>query len=1022
MRPVKLIIQAFGPFADTEVIQFDQLGRNPLFLINGPTGAGKSSILDAICFALYGQTTGKEREANQMRCDHASIDLLTEITLDVALADNVYRIRRSPVQERPKARGEGSTTHQTEAQLWQLKTEADELLVAKSATEATRQIETLTGLNVEQFRQVMVLPQGKFREFLMADSSQREAIFSQLFQTQIYKRLEDALKIKASGIRREVESLQQQIKGILLSADVLTEKEVTEQIVEFSPQLIEAAEQKKRADDCLASTESNLEKATMLQKAFIALAATQKKMADLNTGCTAVEASRAQLNRARSAQKIEPHRTTRTRLDDAKKQHQSIVNSGEITLKQQQANLRLANENHDKELLKQPALDLLKTQRADLQKLTPKIEQLSLATAQKQKNEKILARVQAELSHHQAQLKTHLDTQKHAESRLTELKHRLVTLPEKQRLLEILHQLSKQRAQLDTLELERASLSKQQDSRQQLLQSAIDTVNKQDIHVKTLELAWHSNQAQLLAAELKQDTPCPVCGSKDHPSPAIGQANNDSLTKTVSKEDVELARERLSSQQKTQALAQNQLTETETKQQSADKQIVAQRQELGDHQHKPTEQLRFEYKQLDTEIKTLLKDLQEQTHIEATLQSLSTQRLTLDKQLDESRNQQQLAEREASLAAQAERHIEQELPEDYRQPGRLQQVITQADTKIAAITKGYEFAREALNKASIESNKAEATLEQQRQRLQALEKEYSAAEAQWQAALHESAFTEEADFLSALLPEPAQQQLHDRIQQHEDLLTGTQATLTHQQAQLADQQTPDMTALKDQREQAKIAAEQVFNHWQKLNNRQQQLINVQNKLDEAHRSNAALEADYQIYGTLSDVANGQTGNKISLQRFVLSVLLDDVLIEASHRFSIMSCGRYLLVRKEDRAKGNKASGLELEVEDAYTGKTRSVATLSGGESFMAALSLALGLSDVVQAYAGGIRLDTLFIDEGFGSLDQESLDLAIKTLIDLQSSGRMIGIISHVSELREQMALRIEVERSSTGSKIRLSQ
>jgi exonuclease SbcC len=161
-----------------------------------------------------------------------------------------------------------------------------------------------------------------------------------------------------------------------------------------------------------------------------------------------------------------------------------------------------------------------------------------------------------------------------------------------------------------------------------------------------------------------------------------------------------------------------------------------------------------------------------------------------------------------------------------------------------------------------------------------------------------------------------------------------------------------------------------------------------------------------------------TGKKISLQRFVLSVLLDDVLIQASVRLSIMSKGRYQLVRKSDRAKGNKASGLELEVDDAYTGKIRSVATLSGGESFLAALSLALGVSDVVQSYAGGVKLETLFIDEGFGSLDPDALELTIRALIDLQSSGRMIGVISHVTELKEQMALRVDVTSGKFGSEI----
>jgi len=192
------------------------------------------------------------------------------------------------------------------------------------------------------------------------------------------------------------------------------------------------------------------------------------------------------------------------------------------------------------------------------------------------------------------------------------------------------------------------------------------------------------------------------------------------------------------------------------------------------------------------------------------------------------------------------------------------------------------------------------------------------------------------------------------------------------------------------------------------------------QIAQAASKSAALEAKYKVVGTLSDVANGATGDKLSLQRFVLSALLDDVLVEASARLQVMSKGRYQLLRKEQRAKGNKASGLELEVDDAYTGKVRSVATLSGGESFMAALSLALGLSGVVQAYAGGIVLDTLFIDEGFGSLDAEALELAIRTLVDLQRTGRMIGVISHVAELKEQMPIRIDITCDQSGSHLQI--
>jgi exonuclease SbcC len=238
---------------------------------------------------------------------------------------------------------------------------------------------------------------------------------------------------------------------------------------------------------------------------------------------------------------------------------------------------------------------------------------------------------------------------------------------------------------------------------------------------------------------------------------------------------------------------------------------------------------------------------------------------------------------------------------------------------------------------------------------------------------------------------------------------------------VADKAKPDVEVIEAKLAETTGVSTLADDAWRQLDARNNQLKEIQKKLDQAHKKNEALEAEYKVIGTLSEVANGQTGNKISLQRFVLSVLLDDVLIQASQRLVKMSKGRYQLVRKEDRAKGNKASGLELEVEDGYTGKTRSVATLSGGESFLAALSLALGLSDVVQSYAGGIKLDTLFIDEGFGSLDPESLDLAVRTLIDLQASGRTIGIISHVSELKDQMALRVDVISDRTGSRIAIA-
>jgi exonuclease SbcC len=363
---------------------------------------------------------------------------------------------------------------------------------------------------------------------------------------------------------------------------------------------------------------------------------------------------------------------------------------------------------------------------------------------------------------------------------------------------------------------------------------------------------------------------------------------------------------------------------------------------------------------------------------------------------------------------------EQELPDAYRQNGALaqaanemQQRIGELDRQIRRIATSHQqalseatAARAASESAGLQRQKAETTLQQ--------------ARATCLSRLATSPFADEQEYLAALLSEERLNVLKTQIASYDAACLRLDGALHQLQEQLRGKERPDLEQFETWRNSAEAEKNQAVESWRQFDKRWSLLLDTRKKLQKAVADLAELDRQYAIVGTLSDVASGQTGNKISLQRFVLSVLLDDVLIEASHRLSLMSKGRYQLLRKEDRAKGNKASGLELEVEDAYTGKVRSVATLSGGESFMAALSLALGLSDVVQAYAGGIRLDTLFIDEGFGSLDAESLDLAIRTLVDLQATGRMVGVISHVAELKEQMPLRLDVLAGRDGSHISL--
>ena len=1014
MRPEKLIIQAFGPFAETEELDFTLLGSNPLFLINGPTGAGKSSILDAICFALYGQATGKERDASQMRCDHAEKNCLTEVTLDFSLAGKKYRIRRSPQQKRPKTRGEGSTIHQTEAQFWEITPAGDNLLVPRSATDVTRRVEVLTGLNVEQFRQVMVLPQGKFREFLMADSSQRETIFSKLFQTQIYKRIEDSLKVRASSIRKDVEALNNKIKGILHGVDISAENEVQEEIEALGTPLNIALSRKDESSAALVKIERSLAAALLLIKDFDNLTANEKELHLLESKEADINQKKDQLNRARAAQKIEHLYKTSLKVRQSVRDAKAAIVQVETSLLDKQQSLENAQKTLDHAELSLQSLDALKENAADLRKLMPKIEQLNAASSSTRGQQAAFVAAQTEFVSGQGNLKAEKIEFKRAELRGAELRTILASLPEKQHKQEKLLVLGKQKRNLDDLFDEKKNLNKSRDEQVQNISRLTQQCDEQNRQLKSLELLWHSNQAIILAAELEQGVPCPVCGSKDHPLLAIPSKK----IRAPEKSDIDAAKLELERLQGLLGQAQRESVKTEEQLRGLQQNIKQQKTELGEHQHQSTQHLRDAFVGLDKEIKELMLLQTEQAELDSKLPVLLQQLAEAENQFKYLDKQQQISEQNYLSATQAEKYIEAELPETYRKEGVLEKAIKKAESEIVQITRVHQDALFAFNEAKIAVTGRVSTLAQQKDQCQSIQQACEESELAWQQALNDSDFESEGACLDAVLAADQQQSLDEMVQDYIKRLSICKAMLAQQKERLAELQRPDRQQLEMDREKLKEENDDALNHWQQIDNRRQQLCEVQKKLKAAHQSNVELEDAYAIYGTLSEVANGHTGNKLSLQRFVLSVLLDDVLLEASERLKLMSKGRYQLQRNEERAKGNKASGLELVVDDAYTGKTRSVATLSGGESFMAALSLALGLSDVVQAYAGGIKLDTLFIDEGFGSLDQESLDLAIQTLTDLQSTGRMIGIISHVSELREQMALRIDVQSSVQGSHI----
>jgi exonuclease SbcC len=522
-----------------------------------------------------------------------------------------------------------------------------------------------------------------------------------------------------------------------------------------------------------------------------------------------------------------------------------------------------------------------------------------------------------------------------------------------------------------------------------------------DREAKELELAWHQGQAAILAAELKAGEPCPVCGSCAHPAPARSAAP------LPTQQQVELARQKVRAENEALNLAREQFAEEQDRLRELQQQMNRCRIELGAEAERATTESEREINTLRTNAAQLALALPDSQR----LQVMDPEQLRT------------AVEGKKSDAAAAKAQVntaEQELPDAYRQNGALAQAANEMQQRIGELDRQIRRIATSHQQALSEATAARAASESAGLQRQKAETALQQARATCLSRLATSPFADEQEYQAALLSEERLNVLKTQIASYDAACLRLDGALQQLQEQLRGKERPDLEQFETWRNSAEAEKNQAVESWRQFDKRWSLLLDTRKKLQKAVADLAELDRQYAVVGTLSDVASGQTGNKISLQRFVLSVLLDDVLIEASHRLSLMSKGRYQLLRKEDRAKGNKASGLELEVEDAYTGKVRSVATLSGGESFMAALSLALGLSDVVQAYAGGIRLDTLFIDEGFGSLDAESLDLAILTLVDLQATGRMVGVISHVAELKEQMPLRLDVLAGRDGSHISL--
>ncbi len=981
MKLHTLEIQAFGPFAGKQTIEFSALGENPLFLIDGPTGAGKSSILHAVCYALYGETTDSDRKELGLRCDHADADVLTELSLEFSIRSETYRITRVPTQMRPAKRGEGETEQKATAHLRRvLDSGEEETIVARKKTDADPKIADIIGLTSQQFLQVMVLPQGKFRELLLAKSDDRQAILSTLFQTEIYKRIEQLLKDQSAAIEKQHQGFEDR-KAEAFSDVEVDDFAALEKVIEAAVGLLE---QKLNEKDAAAGKKQQantaLETATGLSNTFTTQQNKQKALDGCLQKTDEIKTYIVNIKRAEKAAAIAPKwQTLQGILKDIKDKQVAIAKT---ETDKETAGLRVSAA---KEALEQAVEDYTQRDALKAEETTVEGYKAKLASYQSLKEASLAAD-----THYTKAIKQKAELEKQASNIAQVLQDLNAELEKLDKAVAnkagVVEQkltakgLFDKRNQLELARTDLVGLAKTYQKQKDKFDLAEQSYQKAEKEANRIEMYWFASQAAVLAETLQEDQPCAVCGSLEHPNPAHFSADSAG----VNQEAVDQARESQAKQFKLMNAIKEKLQGCLHSMTGKEVDIKALEIELADIANQSVAEVESVYKTLEQQLKSievnetqLLKAKKQKTAKENEQDPVANEIKTIEAKIPELIANQATAKSELANANSM-------LPEQYRSTGAIELVLSQIRQKISAIETKQATANKELTDSLTSESSVQSKLKALHTNLDDLYQRQASQAQLWEQALVDSDFLTLQDFAAAQLTANELDALRQQVKTHDDQVNALQAELSLLQEQLKDKQKPDLEKLQQQYDEQNSVFKEAEGVWTEASQHFQKLTDTRKKIARIDAQQSEIKKQYEVVGVLSKAASGRGNVRVSLERFVLGNILDQVLSIASDRLHIMSKGQYRLIRQnEENQKKNTTAGLDLAIDDAHTGKTRPVATLSGGESFIASLALALGLSDVVQERSGGIQLDTLFIDEGFGSLDQDSLQLAINALIDL---------------------------------------
>lgn len=1041
MRPLILTITAFGPYATKQVIDFTQLQGRNLFVITGDTGAGKTTILDAISYALYGKASGRDRDGDTLRSHFAAADLLTSVEMEFELRGARYWVERIPKQRRKRTRGEGYTDQNPDAQFKSLD---EESRVVSGVKEVNEKIVELMGLSYEQFKQIIMIPQGEFRELLNADSKARQDILQKIFGTEGLRRVQELFESQAKGLVQEVENLENQRDECIRSLDgsnYLPLQEIVEQPNYNVMLVVDEAKQAILMDESIGNglqiqiNEQEEKVAAKLEEIFTGKAnnikikacdeARQKKIS-MEADLPKLEEKKQKLEQARKAlELVGVDEYQRSRAVNVEKKKVAVSQAAKQE-EDAQVTVAIAEEKYQLEQAKESKRNELFGEQRQLQGLAGKVadldvrqfgiaglkQELRLITAERDKTKQELQQRREESTLCQTQLDE-------ARVAATEYERKIVELEKVSMLYDKIETLQGESEGL--IKLEERGINLEQQEIQQRLQ-----YEKAQREYERAQNLFFEGQAGLLAVALEAGGECPVCGSTHHPKLATVMKeipSEDELKKLINKDkqarklydEVKGNYER----NKGDYYAQRQIFARLVKEVSlvVDDQLEnLSSVELTRYSGEKLAQYQMTKQELNHEIKQLITTKNGQAELATALLKNTEAISRLGTKLETVENQYTTLFAKVQSAQDAIKKLELEVPVEVRSTAALEKALQGIEDQIEIMKQALHLAQEQCIRSQVSYATAVAEKNGAEKALQEGKEEYKIAYENFMAALVVAGFAGEVEYGEAKLTADQLTSLEHEISDYQEELRSVVDSYAKAQQEIEGLLPVDVVLLETQQQELQVGKNDLIGKRTTIIARQTHNQTMLTSIDALIRKIGKKDEEHQLIGHLSRIAKGDNEQKVSFERYVLAAFFNDIIDAANVRLKKMTSGRYQMSRITQKGKGNGQSGLEIEVFDYYTGQSRHVKTLSGGESFKASLALALGLAEVVQSYAGGISLETMFVDEGFGTLDPESLDTAIGCLIDLQHSGRLVGIISHVPELKTSIDARLEIEACKDGS------